>query len=228
MDWVLLHGTGQGPAGWERLISVLEDRGHRAFAVDFPTDRPDLSADDYAGIAADQVGAAVNAPAVVAHSGAGLLLPAVADAVGARHLVWLAAVVADFAGGVSFADEIQTSVPDIATQEWRTFGRESTEDPVVATYFGFHDCDLETLRWAVTTTRRFYPEAAYAETPPARPVTPSTAIVPRHDRTLRPGWMRRIAQERLGVDPVEVDGGHCPHVPRPHLVAEIMEQSLVA
>jgi pimeloyl-ACP methyl ester carboxylesterase len=227
MDFVLLHGTGQGPAGWERLISVLEGRGHRAFAVDFPTDRPELRADDYAGIAADQVGAAVHEPAVVAHSGAGLLLPAVADAVGARHLVWLAAAVPDFVGGMSFAAQIQASAPDIASEEWRTAGPESTYDPLVAAYFAFHDCDLETLRWGVTTMRLFYPEAVYAETPPpAKPAAPSTAIVPRHDRTLRPDWMRTIARERLGVDTVEVDGGHFPHVSRPHLVAEIMEQSL--
>ncbi|MCI2417861.1 alpha/beta hydrolase [Saccharopolyspora sp. K220] len=225
MDYILLHGTGQSPVGWERLVDVLKGRGHRAVPVDFPCDRPGLLADDYARIAATQIGDAVHEPVVVAHSGSGLLLPAVAHAVRARHLVWLAAAVPDFAGGSSFVDQIQQSGPEMAGEEWRTAGLESTEDPVVAAYFGFHDCDLRTVRWAVTTIRLFYPEAAYAETPPARPVMPSTFVLPRHDRTLRPDWMRRVARERLGIEAIEIDGGHFPHVSRPEQLADILVRS---
>ncbi|MFG1706642.1 alpha/beta fold hydrolase [Nonomuraea sp. M3C6] len=58
----------------------------------------------------------------------------------------------------------------------------------------------------------------------ATPPTPSTFVLPRHDRTLRPDWMRKIAGERLGVEPVEVDCGHFPHVSRPHRLADILEQ----
>lgn len=220
MDFVLLHGTVQAPAGWERLAGALEARGHRAFTVDFPTGEPGLLADDYAAIAAGQV--AVREAVVVAHSGAGLLLPAVAEAMHASRLVWLAAAVPDF-GGASFARQSQESAPDIAGEEWLAFGHLSTDDPVVAAYFGFHDCDLETLRWALTTMRLFFPEAVYAQDPPsARPPVPSTFVLPRHDRTLRPDWMRKIARERLGIDPVEVDGGHFPHVSRPVELAEIL------
>lgn len=228
MDYVLLHGTAQGPAGWQRLASALESRGHRAFAVDFPAGQPGLLAGDYAGIAAAQIATAapdpIRDPVVAAHSGAGMLLPAVADAVRARHLVWLAAAVPDFAGGASFAQQLQSAAPDIAGDEWREFGRDSTEDPVAAAYFGFHDCDLKTMRWALTTMRLFLPEAVYAEPPPARPLAPSTFVLPRHDRTLRPDWMRKVARERLGVEPVEVDGGHFPHVSRPSQLAAILEQ----
>ncbi|TDP97181.1 alpha/beta fold hydrolase [Labedaea rhizosphaerae] len=220
MDFVLLHGTSQGPRGWQLLIDTLAGRGHRAIAVDFPTGRPELLAHDYARIAADQVD--VETPVVVAHSGAGLLLPAVADALDARHLVWLAAPVPDFAGGSSFVDQITQDGPELVGDEWRSSGTESTTDPVVAAYFGFHDCDLATLRWAVTTMRLFYPQAVYAEAAPPPPRRPSTAVVPRHDRTLRPEWMARVARERLGVEPVEVDGGHFPHVSRPEELADIL------
>lgn len=225
MDWVLLHGTGQGPQGWDRLVGVLEARGHRTFTVDFPPERPNLLAEDYARIAADQVGGAAARPVVVAHSGSGVLLPAVAEALRAGHLVWLAAPVPDFAGGASFARQVRDSAADIAGDEWRDFGPLSTQDPVVAAYFTFHDCDLETLRWAVTTVRQFYPEAAYAQKPPPeKPSAPSTYVLPRHDRTLRPEWMRKVARDRLGVEPIKVDGGHCPHVSRPHELAAILEQ----
>jgi pimeloyl-ACP methyl ester carboxylesterase len=35
--------------------------------------------------------------------------------------------------------------------------------------------------------------------------------------------MRRTARERLGVEAVEIDAGHCPHVSRPDEVAAIIE-----
>jgi pimeloyl-ACP methyl ester carboxylesterase len=36
--------------------------------------------------------------------------------------------------------------------------------------------------------------------------------------------MRRAAKERLGVDAVEVPGGHCPHVSRPEQVAALLDR----
>jgi hypothetical protein len=159
----LLHGTIQSSAGWARLAGALEDGGHRAFVVDFPVDQPGLLADDYARIAAAQVHSVVGDPVVVAHSGAGLLLPAVTDVLDASRLVWLAAVVPDFDAGTSFADQTSASGAEITHEEWREFGRLCTQDPVIAAYFAFHDCDLATVRWGLSTMRLFYPEAVYAE-----------------------------------------------------------------
>jgi hypothetical protein len=78
MDFVLVHGTTQSPAGWQPLARELALRGHKAFTVDLPTDQPTLGAEDYARLANAQVSGSVEAPVVVAHSGAGLLLPAIA------------------------------------------------------------------------------------------------------------------------------------------------------
>jgi hypothetical protein len=36
-------------------------------------------------------------------------------------------------------------------------------------------------------------------------------------------WASRSA-ERLGVEPTEIDGGHCPHVSRPEAAAEILDR----
>jgi hypothetical protein len=76
--FVLVHGTTQSPAGWQPLARELGLRGHKAFTVDLPTDQPTLGAEDYARLVGAQVGGSVDAPVVVAHSGAGLLLPAIA------------------------------------------------------------------------------------------------------------------------------------------------------
>jgi hypothetical protein len=43
-----------------------------------------------------------------------------------------------------------------------------------------------------------------------------------HDRTIRPAWQRRMARERLGVEPIEIASGHCPNVSQPDRLAEIL------
>lgn len=48
------------------------------------------------------------------------------------------------------------------------------------------------------------------------------AIVPAADRTLRSDWMRRAARQRLGTEPIVIDAGHCPHVSRPGMLADIL------
>jgi hypothetical protein len=35
-------------------------------------------------------------------------------------------------------------------------------------------------------------------------------------------WGRRTAQARLGTDPVEIDGGHCPFLSRPRELANLL------
>jgi hypothetical protein len=61
-------------------------------AVDLPTGEPGLLAEDYAEIVAAQAEGVIR-PVVAGHSGAGLLLPALAPVLDASHLVWIAAVV---------------------------------------------------------------------------------------------------------------------------------------
>lgn len=216
MDFVLLHGTTQAPAGWDRLVTALEERGHRTMVIDLPTDQPELRAGDYARLAADQVD--FDQPVVVGHSGAGLLLPAVGSATGASRLVWLAAAVP---GEVSYREEVASRGDEIAQPEWRSAAPELLSDPVGCAYFLFHDCDLATLRWALSTIRLFLPAAVYQERLTGSTL-PSTFVLPEHDRTLRPEWMARIARERLGVEPVTIDAGHCPHVSVPDRLAELI------
>lgn len=224
MEFVLLHGATQSPAGWDRLVAALRRRGHRAVTVDFPVDRPGLLAADYARIAAEQTAGRVTEPVVVAHSIGGVLLPAVARKLGGRHLVWLGAAVPEF-GGRSFADQAQQDGATMFGAEWHTWIRPPDEVPVETAYFLFHDCDLATLRWVLPTVRLFSPRAAFAEPPDATaPAVPSTYVLPTADRTLTPAWMAAAARDRLGVAPVPVDAGHCPQVSRPDEVAALLDR----
>lgn len=80
MEFVLVHGTTQSPAGWDRLTAELGARCHSATLIDLPTSRPEWTVAVYADEAAAQPGEPAGRRVVVGHSGAGVLLPAIAAA----------------------------------------------------------------------------------------------------------------------------------------------------
>jgi pimeloyl-ACP methyl ester carboxylesterase len=57
----------------------------------------------------------------------------------------------------------------------------------------------------------------------AWPDVPTTFVVPREDRCVNPNWSRRLAA-RLGVDPIELEGGHSPFLSRPDQLAEVLSR----
>jgi Alpha/beta hydrolase family len=220
MDFLLVHGSTQSPRGYDRLAVALGKRGHRTVAVDLPRARPEWTAERYAGAVRAQA-QGLTEPVLVVHSAAGALAPAIAAATGARHVAWLAAVLPD--PGRSVLDEIRAD-DGMFDPEWRTWTAGLEEAPAETAYFLFHDCDLETLRWALSTTRLWSPRTVFDETATASALLPSTYVLPTGDRTLTPAWMRRAARERLGTEPVEIAGGHCPHVSRPEQVAAMLDR----
>ena len=220
-----MHGTTQSPAGWGRLARVLRAGGHDVTAIDLPVDRPEWTVADYAREAATQAGEPAGRRVVAAHSGAGMLLPAIAATTRASAIAWLAAYVPDFSGGRSMAEDVRASRDVMFHPDW--LGVDPTGDPQLALRFLFHDCDPQTRDWALGTLRLFNPGPAVYQHEPAPLLSgiTSSVIVPAGDRTLRPDWMRQAARQRLGVEPVEVDAGHCPHVSQPEAVAAILARA---
>jgi pimeloyl-ACP methyl ester carboxylesterase len=215
-DVVLIHSTGQGAAGWERVVHALTERGQTAHAVELPSD-PEFLAADYAELIRRHVGA-IAGPIVLAHSGAGPLLPATARALKARHQVWLAAWVPD--PEASFVEDTGRHAQAAFNPDW--IGKDPTEDDAVAAAFLYHDCADATLEWALSTRRLFLPRGVYGERLSTAPEIPSTYILAADDRTIRPEWQRRMAHERLGVEPIVIPTGHCPNVSQPDRLAEIL------
>jgi hypothetical protein len=93
----------------------------------------------------------------------------------------------------------------------------------VANRFLFHDCAPEVAQDAF---RQLRPETGML----GREVTPLQTwpkvscayIVCTEDRTATPGWARRAARERLGVEPMEISSGHCPFLSRPRQLADVL------
>jgi hypothetical protein len=224
-DIVLVHGTTQTAAGFAPLVAELRDRGHRALTVDVPSAAAS-TAEAYAGLLAAQLPADLDRPVVVAHSAAGLLLPSLARRLNARHQVWLAAAVGDYAGQRGFLTEVRQDPTAVVHEEW--LGADPTGDPVLATYFLFHDANLAALRQALPTVSLCDLSAVYAEIPTVDPAAvPSTYVLPTGDRTLTPAWMAKVARERLHVEPVEIPGSHNFYAASPDTAAALISRAVV-
>jgi hypothetical protein len=48
-------------------------------------------------------------------------------------------------------------------------------------------------------------------------------VLCRDDHATNPAWQRTAATERLGVDPVELDGGHSPMLSRPAELSDVLD-----
>jgi pimeloyl-ACP methyl ester carboxylesterase len=215
----LVHGSGQNASGWDLLTQELERRGHEVVRMNLPTTEPEASATRYADVIAQAIPENRGEAIVVAHSASGMFLPLVPERRRVRHLVFLAAVIPQI--GKSLREQAMAD-SSMFNPDW--LGRNPGVDEEAARQFLFHDCIPETTNWALGTISLMYARQAILEISPLRiwPDVPSSYIVCAEDRTLQPQWSRRVARERLGVDAIELPGGHCPFVSRPAELAEVL------
>lgn len=218
MHFLLVHGTTQSPDGWRLLIDELTALGHTAVTTDLARFGEDMSAIEYGEAVAAELSGSRGVDTVVAHSGAGLVLPAIALATEATMQVYLASFVP--LGDLSLMDEINDDATALFNADW--IGVDPTVDHDAARRFLFHDCSSEVASWAVSTLRSFVPASVYSERVPVAPKIPAMSVVPDSDRTLRSEWMIAASRDRLGVEPIIVPGGHCPHVSRPRDLASVL------
>jgi len=221
--YCLIHGSGQGPDGWRLLAHELQRRGHRVLTPAFQVSRAEEGAAWHAQTIVNALDRSGMNPAdvvCVAHSASGMYLPLIAERWSPRRMVFLAAVVPR--PGVSIIEQYRAD-PSMFNPAW--VGQNPLEDRV-ALDFVYHDCPPDRLDWALSTRLVFYAKRAMNEPCSLRswPAVPSTYVVCSDDRTITPAWQRKAARELLGVEPIELPGGHCPHVSRPDALADLLER----
>ena len=221
--YCLIHGSGQGPDGWKLLAQELEQRGHTVLTPAFDVSRTDQGLAWHAETIVNALDRSGLNPAdviCVAHSASGMYLPLIAERWSPRRMVFLAAVVP--CPGVSVREQHRND-SSMFNPAWVS---QNPQDEKVALEFVYHDCPPDRLDWALSTRVMFYARRALEELCPLRawPSVPSTYIMCTDDRTITPEWQRKTARELLGVAPIELPGGHCPHVSRPEALADVLER----
>jgi pimeloyl-ACP methyl ester carboxylesterase len=179
--FVLLHGSGQNAGCWARVGTLLKARGHVVVTPDLPKQALDWGLGDYAA----EIARSIIEPqtVLVGHSFSGVFLPLVAHVRRCALLVFLAAVIPEPGKSVreQFAED-----PEMFCRDWIEAGPrwfDSSQRERLAQEFLFHDCDGETLPWALSTvelfdTRHLVTQPAPFTTWPGVPAASIVAIEP--------------------------------------------------
>jgi len=222
-DVLLIHGACHGAWCWDGVASHLSESGHRPIAVDLPCDDPKSGLAEYTDAAVASLPTAPDDLIVVGHSLGALTAAVVANRVKTRRLVFLAGIIGS--PGLSLAD--------LATVDVKRDGHLSKKDleydnglfrfsRAGAMRVLFHDCDPDAAEAAVAKLRfqkSQWKEVADFQDWRAEEIV---SVVCAEDRVINPSWGRHVSKERLGVDAVELAGGHSPWLSQPAEVARIL------
>ncbi len=225
--YVLIHGAGDVGWSFHLVEQQLRSRGHASVAPDLPAGDDALTLTDYRDAALRAAAALRPAPTswtVVGQSFGAFTAPLVAERLDADALVLVAGMIPtpgeapdDWWEHVGYAQAVEQAV------EQDVQAGQATGDDPLSTFY--HDVPRALAEEALSHERA-HPSPAAGSAPwplPAWPRARVTSVVCAQDRFLPPALQRRLAHERLGVEPVEIDGGHCVALSRPAELADLLE-----
>jgi len=220
--FALIPGAGGAAWYWHRVIPLLEEAGHKAIAVDLPAADDDAGLEDYADRVIEAIGK--RKAVVVAQSLGGFTAALVCERVRVQALVFVNAMI---------------PMPGEKAGDW--WGSTGSEKARVAaarrggypakydeqTYF-FHDVPKKVTKEAYA---HGHEQSGRMMAEPCRfkswPRVPIHVIVGRDDRFFPLDFQRRVARERLGVEVVEIRGGHLVALSNPKgLAKRLMEAAI--
>ncbi|GGK69475.1 alpha/beta hydrolase [Sphaerisporangium melleum] len=204
----LIHGAGDVGWYWHLVQAELARRGHDSMAPDLPCDDDSAGLTEYADTLVDAFDGRTDL-IVVAQSFGGFVAPLVCDRLTVHLLALVAPMIpapgeapADYWANTGYGDE----------------PREQYDDTIDLFY---HDVPPELTAEALKRGRD-QSETRLAEPSPLTtwPAVPTKVLLCRDDRLFPPAYLRRVAEQRLGITPDEIDGGHTPALSRPAELAE--------
>ncbi|MGI5171034.1 alpha/beta fold hydrolase [Spirillospora sp. CA-253888] len=209
--FVFVHGSGDVGWYWHLVEAELQARGHDALSPDLPCDDDSAGLPEYADTVAAAIGGR-DGVVVVAQSFGGFTAPLVCDRTAVDLIVLVAPMI---------------PAPGEAPDDYWTgtdYGREAREgyDDTIALFY--QDVPPELAAEALKRGRD-QSEARMGEPSPLRawPDVPTRVLSCRDDRLFPTAYIRRVARERLGITPDEIDGGHTPALSRPRELADRLE-----
>jgi pimeloyl-ACP methyl ester carboxylesterase len=209
--YVLIHGAGDVGWYWHLVEAELRERRHDVAAPDLPCDDDSAGLPEYADAVVEAIGDRTDL-VVVAQSLGAFTAPLVCHRAPVDLLVLVAPMI---------------PAPNEAPADYWTntrYGQEVHEhyDDEIALFY--QDVPPELAAQALKRGRR-QSEARLFEPSPleAWPDVATRVLLCRDDRLFPAPFLRRVAQERLGITPDEIDGGHTPALSRPKELADRLE-----
>jgi pimeloyl-ACP methyl ester carboxylesterase len=190
--------------------------------MDLPCEDRNATFSDYADTVVAALGTATDV-VLVGHSMGGMTVPLVALKRPVRLMVFLCALVPDLVGDANASGP--ATHPEGAFEALIQHEDGSHSWPMVeaATRILYQDCDPRLAANAFARLRR-QQTALWDGLPPLEhwPNVARASIHCRDDRAINPSWSRWVALKRLGVESIEVPGGHSPMLSRPAALAEAL------
>lgn len=210
ITFALIHGAGDVGWYWHLVEAELRARGHETVAPDLPVENDSAGLSAYADVVVEAVGGRRDV-VVVAQSFGGYVAPIVAHRIKARLIVLVAGMI---------PSPGESAEAMFANTGWQPERRPDTS--TVAVFY--HDVPRELAEEALKGGGRRQSETPGREPWPlaAWPKIPTRFILCRNDRFFPAAWLRRVAKDRLGVIPDEIESGHCPALSRPHELAALL------
>ena len=215
--YVLIPGAGGDAWYWHLLEPKLRERGHDMVAVDLPADDDSAGLSEYADVVVGAIGGRTDL-VLVAQSLGGFTAPLVCGRVPVDLLLMLNAMVPS--PGESPGDWwTNTGHAQARREQAERDGRDLAAEDIRD--FFFHDVPPE-----VTAEAWARGEPSQSATPftlpwPLKewPEVPTRFLQGRDDRFFPVEFQRRVVQERLGMTPDEMDGGHLLALSHPEELA---------
>jgi pimeloyl-ACP methyl ester carboxylesterase len=218
--FVLIHGAGDVGWYWHRAEAELRARGHDTVAPDLPCDNDTASLDDYAESVTDAIGNR-HELVIVGQSYGAFTATLVASRCSTRLLVLLAGMIpapgerpSEWWDNTRYGEAVEE-------QARRDGGKTDNDDPLMTYYNGVPRPLAEE---ALRRGDRDESSAVWKTPWPLQswPAVPTKFVLCKDDRVFPAAFMRRVAQERLGITPDEVPGCHCVALSHPRELSELL------
>jgi pimeloyl-ACP methyl ester carboxylesterase len=215
----LIHGDWHDGSCWEALVPLLEERGHRAVAPDLPLDDPEAGFEDRIGPAIDALDGVAEPVVVVGHSVGSGYAALVAASRPVSLLVHLCPRLGPFEPPPGAPDTFRDGFPFPAGRPDGTtvWDRDVAVEAMYGRLSPENAGELAARLRPATSAPGEYPLAAH-------PDVPTALVYAVDDEIFQPEWERFMARELLGIDPIEIPGGHFPMAEDPEALADLLDR----
>ena len=211
--YVLIPGAGSDGWFWHPVVERLTALGHRVLAIDPAWDDATATFTDLADAVVDRLAALPPGDGglvVVAQSLGGFIGPLVCDRTAVDLLVMVAAMV---------------PAPGESGGEWWSNTGFSSPEPFDEVEVFLHDVPADLA--AASAAHICAPADRLFEDPwplAAWPDVPTRFLLCREDRFFTPAFLRGVVEQRLGITPDEMSGGHLPFLAHPDELTSWLER----
>jgi pimeloyl-ACP methyl ester carboxylesterase len=225
--FVLVHGAGDVGWYWHLAEAELRAAGHHTIAPDLPCDNDTATLDDYAAAVTNATAKGHQDLVIVSQSYGAFAATLAASRVPTRLLVLLAGMIPapaetpgqwwDNTGYRQAADQ----------QASRDGGQTGSDDPFITYYNGVPRALAEE---ALSRGGRGESSVVWNTPWPLStwPAVPTRLIAARDDHFFPVAFLRKVAQERLGLVPDEIPGCHCAALSHPKELSDLLLSYLVS